>query len=106
MLVYIGLQKFGWKFTLVTSLSLSLLFFITMVVLDVIILLLKNTGIVNKFIIDEQSQRLQSSRLFQVDMTIMIIFVIAFPALATVMVTLVLSDLSSLKNSISTLLTN
>ena len=38
-------------------------------------------------------------------MTIMLIFVIAFPALATVLVKLVLSDLTSLKNSISALLT-
>ena len=55
MLVYIGLQKFGWKFTLVTSLSLSLLYFVTMVIFDVVILMLKSTGIVTRFIIDKKT---------------------------------------------------
>ena len=72
-----------------------------MVVFDVIILALKCTGIAGSLIIDERTKRLRPARLSQVDLSIMLIFVIAFPAMATLLITLVLSDLSSLQNSIS-----
>ena len=95
-MAYIGLMKFGWRSTLKASLGLSLAYFAAMLLIDVVILGLKKSGLAG-FFVDTKTGKLLKSHLPRIDMTIMVIFVIAFPAIATLLIKLVLIDLTHLQ---------
>ena len=94
-MVYIGLMKFGWRSTFNTSLGLSLVYFATMLLIDVMMLGLKQSGL-SGFVVDRKTGKILKSHLPRIDMTIMVIFAIAFPAIATLLMKLVLIDLTHL----------
>ena len=89
------MMKFGWRSTLNASLGLSLIYFGAMLLVDLVILGLKQTGLAG-FVVDAKTGKILKSHLPRIDMTIMVIFAIAFPAIATLLMKLVLIDLTHL----------
>lgn len=103
-LAYIGFSKFSWRFTLLAWMNLSLVYLALMIFLDLVILGLKLSGLAYYAIIDTRDMKLQRHQMPRINMTIMVVFVVAFPAIATLLTKLILIDLTQLQSIIVRLL--
>lgn len=99
-MMYIGLSKFGWRNTLKASVGLIFLYFAAMLFLDLAIVALKSTGLATRFILDRNG-KLLVSQIPRINTVVMLVFLIAFPAVATLLCKMLLIDLAKLKMSIT-----